>query len=79
MILLVQSSKLGKTNLALTGVAQWTGHLPANQGVAGSILLRARAWVAGQAPSWWLARSRRSMFLLCVNVSSLPLPLSKNK
>ena len=35
---------------ALAGVAQWIECWPVNQGVTGSIPVRAHAWVAGQGP-----------------------------
>ena len=45
--------------VALAGVAQWVARWSTNQKVAGSIPGRARAWVAGQIPSWGCARGNQ--------------------
>ena len=66
---------------ALAGVTQWIEGPPASRKVAGSILDRSRAWVAGQVPSWGHATGDQ-LFLSHISVSlsfSLPFPLSKNK
>ena len=44
-------SSLKSNGKALAGVAQWIECWPAIQRVAGSIPVRAQAWVAGQVPS----------------------------
>ena len=59
------------TFMALVGVAQWIEHRPLNQGVTGSIPVRAHAWVAGQVPS--RGRSSGNHTLMFPSLS----PLSK--
>ena len=46
-----------KNGLALADVAQWIDCWPMNLKVAGSIPVRAHAWLANQVPSWEHARS----------------------
>ena len=45
--------------LTLAGVAQWIECQPVNQEIAGSIPVRAHAWVVGQVPSWGHARGNQ--------------------
>ena len=58
-------------NSALSGVAQWVGHCPANRKVTGSIPVRAHAWVLGQVPSWGHARVNQQVFHSHINVQRL--------
>ena len=44
--------KASKIEALAAGVAQWVEHGPGKQRVAGSIPVRAHAWVADQVPSW---------------------------
>ena len=62
---------------ALAGVAQWMGHRPANQKVAGLTPSQGTCLVVGQVPTRGCERCNRMMFLSL----SLPLPspLSKDK
>ena len=72
--------------VSLAGAAHWIECQSANQKVAGSVLIRAHAWVAGQVPGWGHVRGNQLMFLSHINVSlplflppSLPLSLKVNK
>ena len=60
---------------ALAGVSQWTEHRPANQKIAGSILVGAHAWVASWVPSQRHARDSQLMYVQHIDVS-LPLFLT---
>ena len=63
--------------LTLTGVAQWIGHAPSNQNVAGSIPSQGTCLGGRGPPVCGCARGNQPMFL---SLSfSLPSPLSKNK
>ena len=57
------------TSFALTGVAQWAGHCPANRKVTGSIPSQGTCLVVGQVPGWGCGRGNRSMFLSLIDVS----------
>ena len=68
-----------KAKSALTAVAQWIEHRPANQRVTSSIFqYRAHAWVVGQVPSMEHVRCNHKLMFLFLSFS-LPLPFSKNK
>ena len=64
----------------MAGVAHWIECQPVNQEDDSSILLRANAWVAGQALSWGRMRGNQMMSLSHIDVS-LPIfrSLSRNK
>ena len=58
---------------ALAGVAQWIEPQPANQRVAGSIRVRAHAWVVGQVP-WCRACKRQPHIHVSLPLFLPPFP-----
>ena len=60
-----------------SGVAQWIERQPVNQNFAGSIPVRAHAWVAGQVPIGGVRETNDQCFSHVLKFLSLSFSLSK--
>ena len=70
--------KFKNIKIALAVVAQWIEYWPVHKRVAGSVPIRAQAWVAVQVPSRGHMRGNHTLMFLSLSFS-FPSPLSKIK
>ena len=61
---------IAKNQLPLAGIAQWVGHCPANQKVAGLIPSQAHAWIPGWGPAnRYFSHTSKAIFLPSLSIN----------